>query len=169
MDDNADMKRFTIILVMALILAVGASFAIGHISARRMYERLAERPDTVTVTRWVRDTVYEPKDSFIVKYKPVYLAVHDTTEVHDTTTIRDSVLVDVPITEKTYYGDNYRATVRGFQPELTDIWVKQTERIITMPYRKRWGVTAGPQVGYGFTPQGWQPYAGVGVTFGYSF
>lgn len=161
------MKQSTIIIVVALVLAVGASFALGYMSAQRRGEKSVERPDTVTVTKWVRDTVYEPKDSFIVKYKPVYLPVHDTTEVHDTTTIRDSVLVDVPINEKTYYGENYRATVRGFQPELTDIWVKQTERAV--PYRKKWGVTVGPQAGFGFTPQGWQPYAGVGVTFGYSF
>lgn len=126
-------------------------------------------PDTVTITKWVRDTIFEPKDSFIVKHIPVPLPVHDTTFLRDTSIVTDTVLVEVPITEKTYQGDNYRATVRGFQPELTDIWVKQTERTITVPYRKRWGVTAGPQVGFGFTPQGWQPYAGVGVTFGYSF
>ncbi len=163
------MKQSTFALIIALVLAVGASFALGYISARRKYERPVEMPDTVTITKWVRDTILEPKYSFIVKHIPVPLPVHDTTFLRDTSIVTDTVLVDVPITEKTYQGDNYRATIRGFQPELTDIWVKQTERTITVPYRKRWSVTAGPQVGFGFTPQGWQPYAGVGVTFGYSF
>jgi hypothetical protein len=36
-------------------------------------------------------------------------------------------------------------------------------------YRKRWSFTVGLQVGIGYTPAGVQPYAGAGVTFGYSF
>lgn len=163
------MKRSTIILIVAAILAVGASFVLGYRFGRRGNAKTVGEPDTVLVERWVRDTVYQPKDSIIYKWKTAYLPVHDTTEVHDTTTIRDSVWVDVPITEKHYASENYRATIRGFQPELVDIWVKQTERTITVPYRKRWTLTAGPQVGVGYTPQGWQPYAGAGVTFGYSF
>ena len=83
--------------------------------------------------------------------------------------VHDSVLVEVPITEKRYEAENYRATVRGFQPELVDIWVRETSTTIRVPYRKRWGFTAGPQVGIGYTPAGVQPYAGAGVTFGYSF
>ena len=35
--------------------------------------------------------------------------------------------------------------------------------------RGQWCVTLGVQSGYGFTPKGWQPYAGVGVTAGFSF
>lgn len=163
------MKQSTIALVICLILAVGASFALGWVISRNRYESASNRPDTVTITKWVRDTIYQPKDSFIVKWKTAWLPVHDTTFVHDTTAVVDSVLVDVPISEKVYSGENYKATVRGYQAELTDIWVKQKETTITVPYRKRWSFTVGPQVGYGFTPQGWQPYAGAGVTFGYSF
>ena len=163
------MKKSTIALIVAVLLAVAGFFILGWDCARRRYDKPSERPDTVLVEKWVRDTVYQPKDSIIVRWKTAYLPVHDTTEVHDTTTIPDSVLVDVPITEKHYASENYRATVRGFNPELVDIWVKQKETTITIPYRKRWNITAGPQVGFGITPQGWQPYAGAGITFGYSF
>ena len=96
-------------------------------------------------------------------------AVRGTTFVHDTTAVHDSVLVEVPITEKRYEAENYRATVRGFQPELVDIWIRQKETTIRVPYRKRWSFTVGPQMGIGYTPAGVQPYAGAGVTFGYSF
>ena len=169
MDGHEDMKASTIALVAAFILAVAASFVAGGLIVQRRYENALKRADTIFVVKWKRDTIYEPKDSIIYKWKTVPLPVHDTTEVHDTTTIRDSVLVDVPIWEKPYVGENYRLTVRGFNPELVDIWIKETEAIVKVPYRKRWSFTAGPQVGVGYTPQGWQPYAGAGVTFGYNF
>ena len=164
------MNRSTIILVLAVLLAVAASFLVGGYVGRKSAEGALNRPDTVTITKWVRDSIPYPVDSIVYKTKLVYLpAVHDTTEVHDTTAVHDSVLVEVPIVEKTYEGENYKATVRGFNPELVDMWVKQTERTIFVPSRKRWSFTAGPQVGFGFTPNGWEPYAGAGVTFGYSF
>ena len=163
------MKASTIALIVALVFAVGASFFLGYISARHKYDKPIQGKDTVTITKWERDTIYEPKDSIIYKWRTAYLPFHDTTEVHDTTVVRDSVLVDIPIWEKPYVGENYRLTIRGFQPELVDIWVKQTMKYVYIPYQKRWVFTVGPQVGYGFTPQGWQPYAGLGITFGYSF
>ena len=79
------------------------------------------------------------------------------------------MLVDVPISEKHYVSENYRATVRGYRADLVDIWIKQRETIVTVPYRKHWTWTIGPQAGFGITPEGWRPYAGVGATFGYSF
>lgn len=162
------MKQSTIAVVAAVILAVGASFALGYMSARRRYERPAKRADTTYITKWERDTIIE----YVSRPgKPVYvsLPVHDTTAVHDTTTIVDSVVVEVPIEERTYTGENYRAVVSGFDPKLVDIWVKQKTQVVRIPYHEHWSVTVGPQLGYGFTAKGWQPYAGVGLTFGYSF
>ena len=163
------MKPSTIALVVSIVLASIAFFALGWVASRRKYDKPVHGADTVYIEKWLPQPVEEPKDSTPLEPKIVYLPkpypVHDTTEVHDTTTVRDSVLVEVPIIEKTYYGDNYRATIRGFEPELTDIWVKQKETA----YRKRWSFTAGPQLGVGYTPKGLQPYAGAGITFGYSF
>lgn len=158
-----------IIAIVAALLAVAVSFWLGGEYVRHKGLVPSERPDTVTITKWIHDSIPYPVENIVYKTKLVYLPVHDTTEVHDTTTVRDSALVEVPITEKSYASENYRATVRGFQPELVDIWVKQKETTITVPYRKRWGFTVGPQVGIGYTPNGWQPYAGAGITFGYSF
>ena len=163
------MKRSTIILVLAVLLAVFASFLLGGYVGRKSAERPSNRPDTVTIIKWVRDSIPYKVDSIVYKTKLVYLPVHDTTEVHDTTSVHDSVLVEVPIVEKTYEGENYKATIRGFQPELVDIWVRQKETTIYVPSRKRWSFTVGPQIGVGLTQKGVQPYAGAGITFGYSF
>ena len=163
------MRKPSIFLVIAVLLAVFASFWLGSSLTRKRYESALNRPDTVYVEKWVRDTIYQPKDSFIVRWQTAYLPIHDTTFVHDTTAVVDSVLVDVPISEKHYVSENYRATVRGYRADLVDIWIKQRETIVTVPYRKHWTWTIGPQAGFGITPEGWRPYVGFGATFGYSF
>jgi len=162
------MKTSSIILAVAVVLALLASFWLG---SRYAVRRELGKADTVYVEKWIRDSIPPKPDSVKVVTKLVYLQVHDTTTyaVHDTTAVHDSILVEVPIYEKTYEGENYKATVRGFQPELVDIWVKQRETTITVPYRKRWSLTVGPQAGVGYTPSGIQPYAGIGVTYGFSF
>jgi len=167
------MKRSTVVLVLAVILALFASFLGGGLVGRKLAEKSAEHPDTVYIEKWLPQPIEEPKDSTTLTPKIVYLKVpypvHDTTAVHDTTTVRDSVLVEVPIVEKTYEGENYKATIRGFQPELTSIWVNEKQTVIKVPYRKHWTFTVGPQGGIGITPKGIQPYLGGGITFGYSF
>ena len=164
------MKTSTIIIILAFILAVGLSFWAGGRFMLHNYKPDASKPDTVYVTKWVRDTAKIQNSNLVAKI-PVFLPlfISDTAFVHDTTAVHDSILVEVPITEKFYVGENYRATVRGFQPELVNIWVKQSEMRVTVPYRKRWGFSVGAQAGFGITPKGWQPYAGIGGTFGYSF
>ena len=164
-------NHHNIIAAIAVLLAVVASFVLGCNITRKRYESALNRPDTVTITKWVRDSIPPKPDSIKIVTKLVYLPVHDTTfyAVHDTTHTTDSILVEVPISEKVYEGENYRATIRGYQAELADIWIKRRETTITVPYRKHWSLTLGPQGGVGITPKGIQPYAGFGATFGYSF
>ena len=159
--------------------------------AGRMFGRKEGLPpslkrDTVRVVSWLHDTVEvessRPAGSVPAKLPVVQesttnaqiapeiehsgdISVQDPPEIAQ----RDSALVEVPIEEKAYAGENYRAVVRGFRPELVDIWVRKETETIRVPVRKHWSVTAGPQLGVGITPDGWRPYAGVGVTFGYSF
>jgi hypothetical protein len=88
-------------------------------------------------------------------------------------TIRDTMWVDLPIEEREYKSEEYRAIVGGYQPYLKSIEVYPLTKFVnsteTITKRKRWGVSIGVQGGYGITPVGMQPYAGVGVTFGYNF
>ena len=174
------MKRAvsSMVLVLAALFAVSASYWLGREFGRREGERSPQRPDTVRVTKWLHDTVTvessRPSGS-VQAWLPIAQPVTDCNALPDTafskmeTPTPDTVLVEVPLEEKVYTGDNYRAIVRGYQPELTDIWVRETVSTIRVPVRRRWNVTAGPQVGIGITPDGWRPYAGLGVTFGYSF
>ena len=174
------MKRAvsSMVLVLAALFAVRASYWLGREFGRREGERSPQRPDTVRVTKWLHDTVTvessRPSGS-VQAWLPIAQPVTDCNALPDTafskmeTPTPDTVLVEVPLEEKVYTGDNYRAIVRGYQPELTDIWVRETVSTIRVPVRRRWNVTAGPQVGIGITPDGWRPYAGLGVTFGYSF
>lgn len=175
-------------LVLAALFAVSASYWLGREFGRRDGERAPQRPDTVRVTKWLHDTVTvessRPSGSvqaWLPVVKPEAPEVPDTTfskmETVDPDTAfskmetptPDTVLVEVPIEEKEVAGENYRAVLRGYRPEIVDIWVKRETDIVRVPVRRRWNVTAGPQVGIGITPDGWRPYAGLGVTFGYSF
>lgn len=79
----------------------------------------------------------------------------------------DSVSVEIPITQKVYETDRYRAVVSGYKPSLDDIYLYQPTQIVQVKSKpKRWGV--GIQVGYGVTlkqtPQ-FSPYVGVGVSY----
>ena len=79
----------------------------------------------------------------------------------------DSVSVEIPITQKVYETDRYRAIVSGYKPSLDDIYIYQPTQIVQVKSKpKRWGV--GIQFGYGVTlkqtPQ-FSPYVGVGVSY----
>ena len=86
---------------------------------------------------------------------------------------RDSATVVIPIEQRVYEGEYYKATVEGYRPSLVDMQLKIPAVLVTetktVTKRKLWSVTIGPQLGYGITPSGLHPYAGVGVTFGLSF
>lgn len=177
------MKTSTLLAInVAAILVVLAAF--GGWIGRGAWERRHTKPlqaDTVCV--WIHDTVKlvetKPAGTVVVKLPVV---VRDTIKIAqnanaadhllDSTQMvqpSDSVQVEVPMERKTYEGENYRAVVQGFRPELVSIDVRQQTVTVTEYKRKWWSVTIGPQLGYGFTPAGWQPYAGIGITAGISF
>jgi hypothetical protein len=162
------MKNITTIL--ALIIFVGGcvgSFFFGRSTMRTDIERTEVERDTIVV----RDTIvqYYPQEvqRVVVKTERVEVPI----VVRDT--IREVVEVEIPIEEREYKSEEYFAIVEGCNPMLKYIevyprtaYINSTE---TIKKRKHWGVSLGVQGGYGFTPKGWQPYAGVGVTFGYNF
>lgn len=77
----------------------------------------------------------------------------------------DSADVTVPLSSYRYSGENFEAWVSGYNARLDSIRVYARVREVRVKEkakRKRWSV--GLQAGYGFTPKGWQPYIGVGVS-----
>jgi hypothetical protein len=157
-------KLLTIIVVLLMV----GSFFFGRASVKdtTIVSTKIER-DTIIV----RDTIrqYYPKEveRVVVRTERVEVPI-----VHRDT-IREVVEVEIPIEEREYKSEEYFAIVEGCNPMLKYIevyprtaYINSTE---TIKKRKHWGVSLGVQGGYGFTPKGWQPYAGVGVTFGYNF
>lgn len=128
----------------------------------------------------IRDTVRESYPAAVDKKKVGSVAVKAPVvatpakdKARDTVYIRDTVWVELSMEEREYKGKDYRAVVGGYSPYLKSIEVYPTTKYIntteTVTKRKRWGFGVGVQGGYGITPMGWQPYAGVGFSFGYSF
>lgn len=80
---------------------------------------------------------------------------------------QDSVTVQIPITQRVYETDRYRAVVSGYQPSLDDLLIYQPTQVVRIKDKpKRWGI--GVQVGYGMTVKGtpqFAPYIGVGVSY----
>lgn len=83
----------------------------------------------------------------------------------------ESIAVQVPIEQSVYTDDStYTAYVSGFRARLDSIALVKRESIPFTPTPAKnfhWGI--GVQAGYGLTPAGFQPYLGVGVSFGLSF
>lgn len=175
------MNKTTAILAAALALTLTALAFLGGYATHKLLYPQAPPQAHVRDTVWMehRDTVIlassKPVSSIIAKLPTVAPPALEVPEngpqmtIRGTVVVRDSVAVEVPIEERTYQGEYYRAVVRGWRPELVSIDVRHPEIHIPDQKRKRLAVTVGPQVGYGFTPAGWQPYAGVGVTVGLTF
>lgn len=79
----------------------------------------------------------------------------------------DSAEVVIPMCQRIYEDSTYRAYVSGYNAQLDSIFVfRRSEcitktRILQSP-PKRFSV--GLQAGYGYTPKGFQPYVGIGVS-----
>ena len=134
--------------------------------------------DTLTVIDTMCIEYPVPRDSLVIRYVTKVLPVaQDTatkgTEKSETLQLpvadnkRDSTAVEIPITQKVYETDQYRATVSGYQPSLDEILIFQPTQIVSVKSKpKRWGV--GVQLGYGISIKGepkFSPYIGLGVSY----
>lgn len=160
------------IAILAVIIFVGGcvgSFFFGRATKSTSIVSAEVERDTIVVRDTLRESYPVEVQREVVRAEYKYL----TRVERDTITMRDTILVELPIEEKEYQGKDYRAVVGGYNPYLKSIEVYPETRYIntteTITKRKRWGVTLGVQGGYGYTPKGWQPYAGLGITFGYTF
>lgn len=161
-----------VILILSLIIFVGGcvgSFFFGKATKDTSIVSTKVERDTIIVRDTLRESYPVEVEREVVRTEYKYL----TRVERDTITLRDTILVEIPIEEREYKGKDYRAVVGGYNPYLKDIEVYPTITYIntteTVTKRKRWGFGVGVQGGYGITPMGWQPYAGVGFSFGYSF
>ncbi len=138
--------------VAALTAGAIAGFMVGRMSVtpdvRAGNVQVLTRTDTVRVERpvAVTHTVLDTITERLVEH-----------------TTRDTVYVEVPRTQSVYEGADYRAYVSGFRASLDSISVYRRHSYTTATARKpRFSI--GLQGGYGYTPKGFQPYIGIGVS-----
>lgn len=149
-------NALTITLIIALILA---SYLLGRQTPTQV--EIIKR-DTITITK--TDTLR------IVNIKEVEKRVIDTilVAVKDTIIVNDTTYIQLPIEQKAYQGENYKAWVSGYLPKLDSLniyqktIIKEVTNTIELQHRK-WGV--GVMGGYGVNQQGLTPFIGVGVYY----
>ena len=130
--------------------------------------------DTVLYTDTIPYYKPVPVDSVVVKYvtKPLPIAKPKPTETEVEESSRDSAEVIIPITQKVYEGEDYKAYVSGYETKIDSIFVYPQKAVITNIVQEReppprWhiGITGG--YGYGFKSQQLEPFIGIGITYSF--
>lgn len=150
-------EKISVLLKWAVCILIACFFLFGgRVSVRWG----ASKPETVVDTSRVvvYDTIpyYHPvaKDSMVVRYVTRVLPVKaDTSCVENYAqgnekNMCDSAEVVVPITQKTYETEDYKAWVSGYEASLDSLYLyrkTQTERITVA------GQSKCPRVGFGLT------------------
>lgn len=78
----------------------------------------------------------------------------------------DSATVEIPLETVHYADSNYEAWVSGYHPRLDSIRVYRRMETVTIREYKppdRWHL--GISAGYGYTPSGFRPYIGIGISY----
>lgn len=177
------------VIVTAILLLLTAYMGYRYgVMATSQYRT---KSDTTTIVDTIPYYFPVPKDSAVVRYVTRYLPVvvpgQGKTQNIDTflsenyaqkneenippmglADKRDSMAVEIPITQKRYENENYRAYISGYEANLDSIFVfpKTTvirERSYKPPSKWHIGITGG--YGYGFNSKTAEPYIGVGITY----
>ena len=148
------MKAWKIVLTILLTAAICSVVGYGY--GRRGSRVSTSVADTICFRDTVRDSIPMPVYETLVLEVPELFPVYITL---DGDTIHDSIYIPVPISQKEYQTENYRAWVSGYKPSLDSIWV-YPEKIIIREKPRRWGI--GVIAGYGIGRNGLSPYVGVG-------
>lgn len=148
------MKAWHVILVFALCLLC---FLTGRYTKKAEREPVC-KTDTLVRVDTLKERVPYPVYETVIQTVPELFPVYITLEGD---TVREPIFVPVPITQKEYLTDNYRAWVSGYNPSLDSIDVFQKMIYITEKAKaRRWGI--GVTAGYGIGKHGLSPYVGVG-------
>jgi hypothetical protein len=161
------MKDRILYYVFFIVLGVGAGVTFGTMfkgCSSPEYTN-STQSDTIRIsdTIVIRDTIR------IREPKPYYVEVVRT----DTLVFKDTLKVPIPIEQKTYKTEDYKAVIEGYKPNLLsiDLYKKETlirdtvkiNNTITKLKPPRWVISVGPGIGYG--PKGVEPYIGINAGF----
>lgn len=151
------MKAWQAILIILLTAAI--SSVIGYGYGRRGSRVSTPVADTIRIRDTVRDSIPYPVIETVVQEIPELFPVYITLGGD---TIHDSIYIPVPISQKEYQTENYRAWISGYKPSLDSVWVYPETKIIREKPR-RWGL--GLSVGYGIGRNGLSPVIAVTVNY----
>ena len=145
--------------VILLLIGLVASFFTGYRIRRTDAKNVQAKRDTVIDT--LRTVL--PIPSFEIELSEVEIPYPIIVKEKGQDRV-DTIYVLVPVTQKEYVSENYRAWVSGYNAALDSIYVfpKTVYITQTMPARK-WGL--GVVGGYGIGRYGFSPYVGVGVYY----
>lgn len=149
------MKPWRIICVLLLCVAC---FFVGRCT-RYPAACGVSRVDTITVRDTLRDSVPYPIYETLIREVPDSFPVYI---IRQGDTVHDTIYIPVPIFQKEYATENYRAWVSGYNAALDSIDVFPKTMYVTkkIPDRK-WGI--GVTAGYGIGQHGLSPYVGIGM------
>lgn len=156
------MEKIKSLAIIALSLAlVVVSFCRG---CENSSQGEPQQPQKIVVCDTVRDTVTVTVPGVVERL----ILRHDTITVTDTAGV--TVAVSVPIEQKHYSDTLFDAWVSGVVPNLDSLRiypVSVNTHTVEYLYRdtkpKRWGVSVS--AGAAYTPKGFQPFLGVGVSY----
>lgn len=177
---NSDKK---LIEALPWIMSVALMLAVIKVSKDGKADNDFKDADTVTVYDTIPCYKPVPKDSTVIRYITRRLPIVDDKEDNFPNkgnndeqnipqtgnnvaeNIPDSAEVVVPITQKVYGDNTYRAWVSGYEARLDSFHVyRQTEYVTIKEKEPEKRFSWGFQAGLGMTPKGLLPYVGVGAT-----
>ncbi|WP_302773757.1 DUF6808 domain-containing protein [Parabacteroides johnsonii] len=151
------MKSWHVILILILCLLC---FLSGR-HTNRIGDELVGKTDTSTLRDTIRDSIPYPVYETVIQTVPEMFPVYITLEGD---TVREPIFVPVPVTQKEYLTDDYRAWVSGYNPSLDSIDIfRKTMSITKRQSSRRWGI--GIMAGCGIGRDGLSPYVGVGAYY----
>ena len=163
--------------VLGCVLLCVLFFTLGRCSVRVGEKVVTERKVYVDTIPFYKPV---PRDSAVIRFVTQTLPISKRHSELGKDTVTDvlraevdkpdSVSVEIPIMQKSYETDRYRAYVSGFRPSLDSIFVYDRTEVITntitvnkKPPAIQVGVIGG--YGYGFTSRDFQPFVGIGLSW----
>lgn len=148
------MKGWNIAVIIILSVIIG--ILLGRTCFKSPTIEYHTKTDTLYVEKIIVDSV--PKEVAKTIVRTEYVPIKDTLYIHD------SVFVKIPIEQKVYETEDYKAIVSGYKPSLDYMEVRAKEiHINSETVRKtKWGL--GFSLGYGIAQKP-SPYIGVSLNY----
>lgn len=152
--------------IIVLLLIVTCFFFCGYFTRKAFEPKYDFKRDTTTYVDTIPYYKPVPKDSMVLRY--VTKTITRTRTDYKDSIIYDSIDIDIPVSQKYYESEGYKAWVSGYEPNLDSIKVYQKtieikETIKETPSHWNIGIFGG--YGYGFSSKRFEPVIGVGISY----